>query len=126
MPKRTPILANELPTWVERYVDTDVLGQRSRYTTKHFTHNHVALIFRGRKLLAVGQNRPFRQGASRTVHAERDAILNLGDISKLRGAVLVVIRIGSTTLMGSKPCPACTCLLEKCKREYGLRAYYHT
>lgn len=126
MPKCDPIEAAKLPTWIYRYVDTDVMSQKSRYTTKHITHNHVALIFRGRKLLAVGQNRPFRRGFEKSIHAEYDAIRSLGDITQLRGATLVVIRISSTGLMGSKPCAACQCLLNKCMREYGLRAVHHT
>jgi hypothetical protein len=117
-----------LPTWVNRVVDSQIKTRPDRYTKRHLTHAHVALIFRGRKLIAVGQNRPVYHGTPhKTVHAEVAAIRSLGDISQLRGATLVVVRIsGSGELRGSKPCPSCQCVLEKCMRSYGLRGYFHS
>ena len=38
----------------------DFLSNINRYTTKHHTHNHVAMIFQGRKLIAIGQNKPLQ------------------------------------------------------------------
>jgi hypothetical protein len=111
---------------MHKHLDTDIFSQKSRYTTKHYTHAHVALVIRGRKILAIGQNRVCRKGNKHTIHAEADAIRALGDISKLRGATLFVIRISATGLLNSKPCPSCQCLLDKCMREYGLRGYYHS
>jgi hypothetical protein len=115
-----------IPTWVHRHIDNDVLATPGRYTSKHRTFSHVALLFRGRRLIAIGQNRLGRRGNFHTIHAEADVIRSLGDLSKLKGMVLVVIRIESTGLQNSKPCHACQCLLEKCMREYGLRGYYHS
>ena len=111
------------PTWVNRHIDTTILGQKMRYTTKHRTHNHVAMIFQGRKIVAIGQNRAHGTG---TIHAEVDVIRSLGDTTKLRGATLVVIRIASSGILNSKPCPACTCVLQKCVRAYGLRSWIHS
>jgi len=115
-----------LPTWLNRHLDTDILRQRGRYTTKHRTHNHVALLFMGRRLIAIGQNRVCNNGPRNTIHAEADVIRSVGDYSKLRGATLVVIRIAPSGILNSKPCAACQCLLEKCQREYGLRSWMHS
>jgi cytidine deaminase len=115
-----------LPTWLNRYIDADIMTHLGRYTMKHYTHNHVAMLFQGRKNIAIGQNRVAERGTKHTVHAELDVIRNLGDISKMRGATLVVIRIGADGLSNSKPCPACQCFLRKCVREYGLRGWIHS
>lgn len=114
-----------LPTWVQKHVDCDVLSQRGRYTSKHMTSNHVAILFKGRKVIAIGQN---RLGGRNTIHAERAVIEAVGDTAKLRGATLVVIRIGAGEhgLMNSAPCPACQCLIQKCMRAYGLRGCIHS
>jgi pyrimidine deaminase RibD-like protein len=112
-----------LPMWLHRHIDTDILSQKQRYTTKHYTHSHVAMIFQGRKILAIGQNRAY---GTRTIHAEVDVIRALGDIAKLRGATLVVIRLAPSGILNSKPCPACTCTLQKCVRTYGLRGWIHS
>jgi hypothetical protein len=116
-----------LPTWIHRVIDTDIKAQQNRYTMRHNTHTHVALIFHGRKLLAIGQNSAVCHGAYRTIHAEVAAIRSLGDVSQLRGATLVVIRITEAgELRGSKPCAACQRVLNKCMRTYGLRSYIHS
>jgi hypothetical protein len=112
-----------LPTWVQKHVHTDVLSHRGRYTSKHMTSNHVAILFKGRKIIGIGQN---RLGGRNTIHAERDVIEAVGDTAKLRGATLVVIRIGGHGLMNSAPCPACQCLIQKCMRAYGLRGCIHS
>ena len=119
-------MTSPLPTWLNRHIDTDILSQKNRYTTKHRQHHHVAMIFNGRKLLAIGQNRVADRGRRHTVHAEIDAIHSLGDLSKLRGATLVVIRLAASGIRNSKPCSACECVLQKCVREYGLRSWIHS
>ena len=122
-------MENPLPTWVTRTLDTDIFPQSARYTEKSRMHHiHVAILFQGRKILAIGQNRlSTRSGPHHiTIHAEADAIRQLGDVSKLRGATLVVIRIASTGLRNSAPCPACTRLIQKCQRVYGLRGVIHS
>jgi hypothetical protein len=84
----------------------------------------VALVFHKRRLIAIGQN---LLGGRNMIHAEADAIRKVGDFSKLRGAVLVVIRIGRTgDIRYSAPCHSCQCLIDKCKREYGLRECIHS
>jgi hypothetical protein len=121
--------SNPLPTWVTRTLDSDIYPQSARYTDKSRCHyKHVAILFRGRKVLAIGQNRvSTRHGPDHiTIHAEADAIRQLGDISQLRGATLVVIRLSATGLRDSTPCPACARLIQKCQRVYGLRGVIHS
>lgn len=120
-----------LPCWVARHVDHDILRYPGRFTTKHRTSHHVAFLFKGRKLLAVGQNRISEHGGAirPTIHAEAAAIRAVGDTARLRGATLVVIRIGGPgggQLMNSAPCAACRALIQKCQREYGLRGCIHS
>ena len=122
-------MENPLPTWVNRTLDTDIFPHAARYTEKSRCHyKHVAILFQGRKILAIGQNRvSTRHGPHHiTIHAEADAIRQLGDVSKLRGATLVVIRIAPTGLRNSAPCPACSRLIQKCQRVYGLRGVIHS
>ena len=115
-------------------MDNHILNQVQRYTSrltrKHRTHYHVAMIFRGHKILAIGQNRVEVTGRgkakSNMIHAEADAIRTLGDVQKLRGAKLVVIRIAPSGIIYSAPCPGCQPLIEKCKREYGLIGCAHS
>jgi hypothetical protein len=46
----------------------------------------------------------------------------LGDLSQLRGCILIVVRIGKQNeVMGSKPCRDCEKFLTKCIEKYGLR-----
>ena len=62
-----------------------------------------------------------------TIHAESAVLKQVGDISKLRGATLVVIRVSVTgELRNSKPCAECTCHLNKCIKEYGLNRVYYS
>jgi len=126
MHPRPKIPPNPLPTWVNRHIQSDVFTQRSRYTAKNCSvHAHVALIFRGRHLIAIGQNRVECRGPFSMIHAEADAIRAAGT-ANLRGATLVVIRLSRTGLLCSKPCCHCVALMEKCKRAYGLRGYIHS
>ena len=123
-----------LPTWLNRHIDSDIMTQKSRYTTKHTNNAHVAMIFQGRKIIAIGQNRlgcsdhprlGGLPGRMNTIHAEVDVIRSIPR-SRLRGATMVIIRIGSHGLQNSKPCAACQCLLQKCVREYGMRGWIHS
>lgn len=119
-----------LPTYIQRFIESNILNQLSRYTTKHRTHNHVAMIFHGRKVLAVGQNRIMSRGRGcsyrNTIHAEADAIRSLGDNQKLRGSRLVVIRIAPSGIAYSAPCVACQALIQKCIKSYGLIGCEHS
>jgi len=69
-----------------------------------------------------------------SIHAERAVVKELGDVTKLRGAVLYVIRIplakqdefGPNTIRDSRPCYQCYDFLCMCMRRYGLRKVYYT
>jgi hypothetical protein len=100
---------------------------------RHKTHVHVALIYgRGGKLLATAMNKVGSRSSGAgfsacMIHAERAALKRVGDITKLRDATLVVLRInGAGELRYSKPCHECHCHLQKCIREYGLRQVYYS
>lgn len=125
-----------LPTYVQKFIDSQILSQANRYTTrltntsKHRGNNHVAMLFRGHKVIAIGQNRVEITGRgkakSNMIHAEADVIRSLGNVQKMRGAKLVVIRIAPSGIINSAPCQACQCLIQKCMKEYGLIGYEHS
>lgn len=96
-------------------------------------HIHVAMLMKRGKILSVASNivGSRKRGAGfddRTLHAERAVIKKVGDISKLYGATLVVIRITKVTyeLGNSEPCHSCRCHLEKCIKDYGLKTIYYS
>jgi hypothetical protein len=100
---------------------------------KHKTQAHVAVLMKRGKIMEVASNAVGSRSRgcgyeSRTIHAERAVIKKVGDMSKLNGAVLVVIRImkGTGSWGNSEPCHSCRCHLEKCMREHGLRSVYYT
>ena len=92
----------------------------------HMTHYHQAVITKRNKILAIGHNsvgsRSKGAGYSKnTIHAERAVVKNLGNLSLLRGATLIVYRYNAhDELMDSKPCSECQIFLDKCMKEYGL------
>ena len=63
-------------------------------------------------------------------HAEETALKNV-DRSKLKGAVLYVIRYGghhenNPYFMNSKPCQKCTAIINAVIKNYGLKAAYYS
>jgi hypothetical protein len=105
---------------------------------KHYTSIHKAVIVKRGTILAEAHNnygsRSRGSGYSRSsIHAEKNVVKELGDISKLRGADMYVMRFtrdkrleGMNQLLNSKPCASCQIFLEKCMREYGLKNVYYT
>ncbi len=92
---------------------------------------HVGVLMKGQKIIAVATNKPGSRGSGYSkdmIHAEVNVVKTLGDISKLRGTSLIVLRYkGSIDSWGySKPCEKCTVFLEKCLREYGLQRVYYS
>jgi hypothetical protein len=99
---------------------------------------HVAVLLKRGKVLAHATNRAGTRSrgsgySDRSIHAERNVVKELGDISMLRGADMLIMRISRTclgdgledALLPSKPCRDCSLFLEKCIREYGLRRVYY-
>jgi hypothetical protein len=99
---------------------------------------HVAVITRRGKVLATATNRNGSRSSGsgysdHSIHAERNVIKELGDITKIRGADMYVMRISrdhkkdnTDKFMSSKPCEQCQVFLDKCIREYGLKNIYFT
>jgi hypothetical protein len=99
---------------------------------------HVAVLLKRGKVLATATNRNGSRSngsgySDYSIHAERNVIKQLGDISKLRDADMLVMRIsrdhtkeGFEKFLESKPCRGCQLFLEKCMREYGLKNVYYT
>jgi hypothetical protein len=101
----------------------------------HKTQIHVAIIVKRGKILAQATNRIGSRSrgvgfSDKTIHAERNCVRQLGDISKLRGAEMYIMRVSKDSenpeFMSSKPCHECEVFLEKCIREYGLKKVFYT
>jgi len=104
----------------------------------HCVQFHIAVLVKRGKVIASATNRfGTRSRASgfseRSIHAEKNVVKELGDISLMRGADMLVMRFsrnskleGHERFLGSKPCPSCAIFLEKCMREYGLKNVYYT
>lgn len=101
------------------------------------TSFHVAMLVRRGKILAVAANRIGSRSSGCgysecTIHAERNCIKELGDLTQLRGCDMYVMRIHEHAITkhryfgNSKPCGDCQIVLEKCQKKYGLRNVYYT
>jgi hypothetical protein len=104
---------------------------------RHYAHVHMAVIVKRGQILAEATNnygsRSRGSGYSASsIHAERNVVKQLGDISKLRDADMYVMRftrdkaLHKEGFLNSEPCKACVIFLEKCIREYGLKNVYYT
>lgn len=93
----------------------------------HKTHYHVATLEKGSKVIARSRNRIGTRSSGcgysdYTIHAERAVVKALGDLSQLRGCILIVVRINrQNQIMDSKPCPDCQKFLTKCMKKWGLK-----
>ena len=106
----------------------------------HSTKYHCAFIERRGKILASGENvvaSPSNggtcSGGKNYMHAEINAVKNLGNFYNLKGANMYIFRIGKMAknssnfvLKYSQPCPACTKFLNKCINKYGLQKIFFT
>jgi hypothetical protein len=114
-------------TMASKFISVDtVIG-------KHKSQVHIALVIQRGKVLAVASNSVGSRSrgcgyGTYTIHAERAAIKKVGDMSKLNGATLVVIRVmkGTREIGNSEPCHSCKCHLEKCMRRHGLKQVYYS
>jgi len=100
---------------------------------RHKTQTHIAMIMKRGKIMDIATNSVGSRSRgsgyeNRTIHAERAVLKKVGDLSKLAGAILIVIRIskGSKEIANSEPCHSCKCHLQKCIKDYGLRAVYYS
>jgi hypothetical protein len=93
--------------------------------------HHAELKLRGKTIAAarnvIGSRSRGCGWSDQSIHAERAVVKRLGNLSLLRGCVLVVIRVNKKgELLNSKPCPDCQKFLLKCMKEYGLRKVYYS
>ena len=101
---------------------------------KHTASLHRAVLVKRGKIIADATNnygnRSRGSGYSQSsIHAEKNVVKVLGDVHRLRGADMYVMRFSRTEnieFVRSTPCPACMIFLEKCMREYGLKNVYYT
>jgi hypothetical protein len=110
-----------IPSWVSRHIDPNERHKSMSHCQRKHSY-HIALICKGRKVLATASNRVSQHGS---VHAEINAIKSVG-LQDLRGAILVVVRLTSSGFMPSKPCHCCNLVIKKCINQYGLRACIHS
>jgi hypothetical protein len=101
--------------------------------SRHKTNVHIAFVFNSRlqllgwSLNKVGTRSHGSGYSDNTIHAERAALKRVGDMNKLRGASLVVVRLGRDGhIKYSEPCCECRRHLDKCIRDYGLRYVYYS
>ena len=94
---------------------------------------HTAYLVKRGKVVAEATNRygTRKQGAGYSnwsIHAERNLVKEIGDVSKLRGADMYIVRMDAygEKFMCSKPCEECMVFLQKCIRKYGLKNVYYT
>lgn len=104
----------------------------------HTTSVHIAILVKRGKLLAKASNRIGTRSrgsgySNQTIHAERNVIKDIGDISLIRGADMYIMRLskdkkkeGFDRFLGSAPCDSCHLFLSKCMREYGLKNVFYT
>jgi hypothetical protein len=101
---------------------------------KHYASIHKAVIVKRGIVIAEANNnygsRSRGSGYSRSsIHAEKNVVKELGDISKLKGADMYIMRFTRSDpvdFVKSIPCSACMVFLEKCMKEYGLKNVYYT
>ena len=100
---------------------------------KHTTSIHIAILIKRGKVIDIASNGVGTRSkgcgyTTRTIHAERALIKKVGDMSKLDGASIIVIRImrGTGEVGNSEPCHSCKCHLEKCIKQHGLKQVYYS
>ena len=100
---------------------------------KHKTQAHIAVVMKRGKIIEIASNSIGSRSkgcgyAERTIHAERAVIKKIGDMTKLAGATLIVIRVmkGTGEVGNSEPCHSCKCHLEKCMDKHGLRHVFYS
>ena len=127
-----PISAKTVPGFLEDFLADP---RTTNLRLIHRTQIHVAMVVKRGKILAQASNRigSRQKGigySDKTIHAERNCIRQLGDLTQLRGADLYVMRISKSPekpeFLSSKPCHECEVFLTKCMREYGLKNVYFT
>lgn len=122
-------------TTMPKLSDYEVIAQEHavRASKCMNTSVHIAFLYaRGGVLIAMATNRVGSRsrgaGYSKyTIHAERAVLKMVGDNTLLRGATMVVVRVGKRgDLMNSMPCHECQCHLNKAIDKYKMRRVYYS
>lgn len=94
---------------------------------------HIALLWKRGKVMEMACNMVGSRSKGcgydhSTIHAERAVLKKIGDVTKLEGATMVVVRVarGTGEFVNSQPCETCRPHLEKCMKEYGLKSVYYS
>ncbi len=113
---------------IERHISIEAVSMKT-----NLRQVHIAIIMKRGKFIEIASNFVGSRNSgcgydNRSIHAERAVLKKVGDISKLSGAVLIVIRIskGTREIVNSEPCHSCRCHLEKCVKHYGLKQVYYS
>lgn len=104
------------------------------FKERHYASLHRAVLVKRGQIIADATNnygsRSRGSGYSKSsIHAEKNVVKALGDISLLKGADMYIMRFSreqEVRFLKSTPCPACNIFLDKCIREYGLKNVYYT
>jgi|694.fasta_scaffold140619_3 hypothetical protein len=105
----------------------DITRHGSRYTDRINTSEHFAIIKQRGKIIASAKNRAGSRSSAcgcndQTMHAECAVLKDLGDLSLLRGCVMIVFRLNKQNqVRQSMPCCDCQVMLTKCMKKWGLR-----
>jgi len=116
-----------------RLSDYELIAQAyaSRVGIATSTSLHMAFLYArsgvciGMATNSVGSRSRGAGFSTHTIHAERAVLRAVGDVSLLRDASLVVVRISKRgQILGSEPCHECRCHLTAAMRKHGLRRVY--
>ena len=105
----------------------DIYRHGCHSTQRLNTSEHFAILTQRGKVIATAKNKVGSRSSGcgfndHTLHAECAVMKNLGDLSLLRGCIMVVFRLNKNDeVMNSKPCHDCQVFLTKCMEKWGLR-----
>ena len=136
LPRRQPRLKTQ--KFLEPFLDSSYIHKASMHMKTGSVH--VAVLVRRGQILGIATNRLGTRSrgcgfSDYTIHAEVNVIRQVGNLSEIKGADLFVVRIprpktprdaDNESFLYSKPCHSCSCFLNKCMREYGLRNVYYS
>jgi hypothetical protein len=120
----------------ERAKRPHLLDQFLNAKADHSTKLHVAVLVKRGRVLAFATNKvasrssgASSRGSQNFIHAEKNLLRAIGDLSRMKGSDVYVMRISpvsSTGFMYSQPCSECTAILNKCIEKHGLRKVFFT
>ena len=111
---------------------SDIDRHGCRFTDRLNTSEHFAILKQRGKVIASAKNKAGSRSSAcgcntQTMHAECAVLKNLGDLSLLRGCVMIVYRLNKNNeVRQSKPCHDCQIFLTKCMEKWGLRCVIYS